>query len=149
MDKPDQDEIDEAMALSADQNSPLGILKRHKRWAEEQIAQLQGRLEHQAETIRVEIPRLETNLADARKRDLNKGAEITKLREENDKLRNFYAQQTGCRWGVQVPKTESLVAIEGAPKWEQVLDAALANIAGLCPQAQLKVISWALSDSGS
>lgn len=53
------------------------------------------------------------------------------------------------RWADRDKKAKPAPAIEGAPKWEQVLDAALANIAGLCPQAQLKVISWALSDSGS
>lgn len=121
-DKPDQDELDEAMGLSADRQSPLGVLKRHKRWADwrieglltqvsddyDALVELRQRVVNQALTIskrqhdadedlKLEISRLENNLIDARQRDLNKSAEITKLREMLTDTRALLRKRTSER----------------------------------------------------
>jgi DNA repair exonuclease SbcCD ATPase subunit len=113
--------------------------------------------------LRRETERLTTNLVDTRRREITKGAEITKLRAardqavnlqealttdlgganhalamlraENEKLRNNYASATKSRWGVQSPTAR--------PQWvpetsAAVLEAQIEALSGEKPEERLR-----------
>lgn len=91
IEKPSDEEMREAFVITADLNSPVGVLRRYRLWADEQIAQLLERNTNQAKSI-AELREESDNLRDDNAKHRNdyrlRGEQLAELTAERDSFRD-------------------------------------------------------------